>query len=171
MEAYDADSYKRWIRSQLDRLSPALEQQLRTILSARFHPRVVLLDTEVFPDGLRYGIPMRMFQIDAHNCEVFHDDPAYLLPSSIGILEEIPEVIPHAESDRQQRYEEAGVDTSQIESATLLEWFAACWVAAGGQQCPLPAYVCYHDDRESFDLRHLKWEPNVVGKATHYTDE
>jgi hypothetical protein len=170
MDVYDADSYKRWIRSLLDRLSPALEQQLRTILSAHFHPRVVLLDTEVFPDGLRDGIPMRMFQIDAHNSEVFHDDPAYLLPSSIGILEEIAEVIPHGESDRQQRYEGAGVDTIQIELATLLEWFAACWVAAGGQQCPVPAYVCYHDDRESFDLRQLKWEPNVVGKATHYTD-
>ena len=80
MDVYDAESYKRWIRSLLDRLSPALEQQLRTILSAHFHPRVVLLDTEVFPDGLRDGIPMRMFQIDAHNREVFHDDPAYLLP-------------------------------------------------------------------------------------------
>jgi hypothetical protein len=169
MEAYDAGSYKRWIRSLLGRLSPALEQQVRTILSARFDPRVVLLDTEVFPDGLRDGIPMWMFQIDAHNSEVFHDDPAYLLPSCIGFLEAIAEVIPHGEADRQQRYEEAGVDTTQVESTTLLEWFVACWGAAGGQQCPLPAYVCYHDDRESFDLRQLKWEPNVVGKATHYT--
>lgn len=170
MEVYDADGYKRWIRGLLDRLSPALEGQLRTILSARLHPRVVLLDTEVFPDGLRDGIPMRMFQIDARNGEVFHDDPAYLLPSSIGILDEIAEVIPHGEADRQQRYEEAGVDTTQVASTTLLEWFAACWVAAGGQQCPVPAYVCYHDDRESFDLRQLKWESNVTGKATHYTD-
>lgn len=171
MEVYDSDTYKRWIRSLLDPFAPALEQQLRTILSARFHPRVVLLDTEVFPDGLRNGMPMRMFQIDAHNGEVFHDDSAYLLPSSIGILDDVAEVIPQAEKDRQQRYEVAGVDTIQIESSTLLEWFAACWVAVGGQQCPVPAYICYHDDSESFDLRQLKWEPNEVGKATHYTDD
>ncbi|HEV8193192.1 MAG TPA: hypothetical protein VGP82_17150 [Ktedonobacterales bacterium] len=61
MEPYEADSYIRWIRSLLDRRSPALEQQLRTILSTRFHARVVLLDTEMFPNGLRDGIPMRMF--------------------------------------------------------------------------------------------------------------
>jgi hypothetical protein len=171
VEVYDADSYKRWIRSLLEQLTPALEQQLRTILSARFHPLVVLLDTEVFPDGLGDGIPMRMFQIDAHNGEVFHDDPAYLLPSSIGILDDIAEVILPAETSRQQRFEEAGVDTIQIESATLLEWFTACWGAAGGQQCLVPAYVCYHDESESFDLRQLKWKSNEVGKATHYTDD
>jgi hypothetical protein len=61
MEAYDANSYKQWIRLSLERLSPALESQLQTIFSYRFHPQVVLLDTEVFPDGLREGVPLRMF--------------------------------------------------------------------------------------------------------------
>ncbi len=167
MEVYDADGYKRRIRSLLDRLSPALESQLRTILSYRFHPRVVVLDTEVFPDGFREGIPMRMFLIDAHNSETFHDDPAFFRASSIGILEEVQDVVPHNELERQKVYEDAGVETLEIEMATLVEWFAACWIRADGQRCNLPAYVCYHDSNDSLDLKQLKWEANAQGKWTH----
>jgi hypothetical protein len=169
VDVYDEDTYMRWIRSLLDGLSSAVEQQLRLILSAHFHPGVVLLDTEVFPDGLQDGIPMRMFQIDAHNSEVFHSDAAYLQPSSIGILEGATDIIPAAETDRPQRYTEAGLDTIQIEMSTLLDWFAVAWIAAGGQQCPLPAYACYHDDDKSFDLRRSRWEPDALGKATHFS--
>lgn len=167
MEVYDADGYKQWIRRMLERFSPALTIQLRTILSHRFHPRIVLLDTEVFPGGLGEGIPMRMFLIDEHNGETFHDDPAYFLPSSIGMLEEITAVIPRHEADRQQRYQDAGVDTMEMEMAALVEWFAERWIRAGGQQCKLPAYICYHDGRESFDLKQMRWEANVNGKWTH----
>jgi hypothetical protein len=169
VEVYDGDGYKRWIRSLLDRLSPALESQLRSILSYRFHPRVVLLDIEVFPDGLRDGVPMRMFLIDAQNNETFHDDHAYFLPSSIGILEDIGEVIPLNEVDRRKIYENAGVETLEIEMATLVEWFAACWIRASGQACPLPAYVSYHDDTVSFDLKQMKWEANAQGKWAYLT--
>lgn len=169
MEVYDADGYKQWIRSLLDRLSPALERQLRTILSYRFHSRVVLLDTEVFPDGLRDGVPMRMFLIDARNSETFHDDPAYFLPSSIGILEDVRDVVPPDEEERQKLYEDAGVETLEIEMATLVEWFAACWIRADGQQYPLPAYVSYHDDDRAFDLKQMKWETKTLGMWTHFT--
>ena len=166
-----ADGYKQWIRSLLDRLSPALESQLRTILSYRFHPRVVLLDTEVFPDGLREGVPMRMFLIDAQNNETFRDDHAYFLPSSIGILEDIREVVPLDEMERQKLYETAGVETLEIEMATLVEWFAACWIQAGGQQCPLPAYINYHDGKASFDLKQMTWETKAQGMWAHFTQE
>lgn len=170
MEVYDADSYKPWIRSLLDRLSPALESQLRTILRYHFHPRVVLLDTEVFPDGLRDGVPMRIFLIDAQNSEAFHDDHAYFLPSTIGILEDVREVIPPDEIERQKRYEDAGVATLEIEMVALVEWFAACWIRVDGQQCPLPAYISFHDDIASFDLKQMKWEANAQGKWTHFTN-
>jgi hypothetical protein len=169
VEAYDADGYKRWIGSLLERLSPALESQLRLILSHRFHPRVVLLDIEVFPDGLREGVPMRMFLIDAQNNETFHNDHAYFLPSSIGILEDISEVVPLDEVERQKLYEDAGVETLEIEMATLVEWFAACWIRADGQQCPLPAYVGFHDDKALFDLKQMMWKANAQGKWTHLT--
>lgn len=168
MAVDDADSYQQWIMGVLNRLSPALESQIRTILSYRFHPRVVLLDVEVFPDGLREGLPMRMFLIDAQNCETFHDDPAYFLPSSIGFLDEITEVIPTNEVDRRSRYEAAGIDTVEIEMAALIDWFIACWMRAGGQQSTRPAYICRHDERESFDLRRMKWEANARGKWTHF---
>src|SRR6266446_1017202 len=139
MEVYDADSYKQWIRPFLERLSPALESQLQTI-----------------------------FLIDAHNSEAFHHDPTYFLPTSIGLLEEIKEVIPQSEVDRQKRYEEAGVETIEVETITLLEWFVTCWIRAGGQHCTLPAYLCRHDDRESFDLKQMKWEADRQGKQTHF---
>lgn len=171
MEVYDADSYKRWIRGLLDQLAPTLESQLRMILRYRFHPRVVLLDTEVFADGLREGVPMRMFLIDAHYSETFHNDPDYFLPSSIGILEEIKEVVPQDETERQKAYEDAGIETLEIEMATLVEWFVECWIRADGPLCKLPAYVCYHDDKESFDLKQMKWEANTHGKWTHFTQE
>jgi hypothetical protein len=157
VEVYDAEGYKQWVRGLLDRLSLALESQLRAIVNYRFHPRVALLDTEIFPDGFRESIPMRMFLIDAQGNETFHDDPAYFLPSSIGILEEVQEVIPQHEADRQKLYADAGIDTLEIEMATLVEWFAACWIRADGQQCKLPAYICYHDDKASFDLKQMKW--------------
>ncbi|HEX5441309.1 MAG TPA: hypothetical protein VFW76_10520 [Ktedonobacterales bacterium] len=153
----------------MDRLSLALESQLRSIFGYQFHPRVVLLDTEVFPDGLREGVPMRMFLIDAQGNETFQDDPAYFLPASIGILQDIREVAPPDEMERQKRYEHAGVDTLEVEMATLVEWFAACWIRADGQQCPLPAYVSYHDDKVSFDLKQMRWETNAQGKWTHLT--
>ncbi|MGZ3715831.1 MAG: hypothetical protein ACXVA4_10455 [Ktedonobacterales bacterium] len=171
MEVYDADGYKQWIRRYLDRLSPALENQLQTILSYRFHPQVVLLDTEIFPDGLREGIPIRMFLIDKHNSEVFHSNPAYFLPSSISLLEDIKEVIPQSQVDRQQLYQDAGIDTLDIEMGTLVEWFTECWIRADGRQCKLPAYICYHDDNKAFDLRQMKWVANVHGKWAHFTQD
>jgi hypothetical protein len=168
MEVYDANSYKQWIRPFLERLSPALESQLQTIFSSRFHPHVVLLETQVFPDGLREGVPLRMFLIDAHNSEAFHHDPTYFLPTSIGLLEEIEEVIPQSEAERQKLYEEAGVETVEVETITLIEWFVACWIRAGGQHFTLPAYLCRHDDRESFDLKQMKWVADLQGKQTHF---
>jgi hypothetical protein len=171
MDAYDADDYKQWIRTLLERLTSALESQIRTILTYRFHPRVVLLDTEVFWDGFRDAIPMRMFLMAADNCEAFHDDPAYFLASSIGILEEVKEVIPHSEEERQQRFIDAGIDTLEIEAATLVEWFADCWARAGGRECRLPSYICYHDDNQSFDLRQMKWEPDAQGKWTYFVQD
>jgi len=171
MEVYDANGYRQWIRGWLDRLSPALESQLRTILSCRFHPRVILLDIEVFPTGLQDGIPMRMFLIDARNGEEFHDDPAYFLPTSIGLLDEIKEAIPSGEAERRKGYEDAGVATLEVEMATLVEWFVACWIQADGPHFRLPAYIGYHDDRESFDLQQMRWAPNVQGKWSHFTQE
>lgn len=171
MEAYDANSYQQWIRRFLEKLSPALESQLQTIFSYRFHPQVVLLDIEVFPDGFREGVPMRMFLIDARGCEAFHHDPAYFLPTSIGLLEEIKEVIPQSEGDRQKQYEDAGIETLEIEMTTLIEWFVACWIRVDGPHFQLPAYICYHDDRESFDLKQMKWEANLQGKWTYFTQE
>jgi hypothetical protein len=171
MDAYNAANYKRWIRDLLEGLSPALESQLRTILGYQFHPRVVLLDTEVFWDGLREGVPLRMFLMNAHNCETFHQDPAYFPSPSIGILEEVRAVIPQSEEARQQRFADAGVDTQEIEAATLVEWFVGRWIRAGGQECRLPAYMCYHDDNRSFDLRQLKWEPDSQGKWNHFAQD
>ncbi|GER89004.1 hypothetical protein KDW_31660 [Dictyobacter vulcani] len=168
MESYDANGYTQWIRSLLEKLEPALESQLQTIVTARFHPHVVLLDTEVFPDGLREGVPLRMFLLDAHNSEVFHHDATFFLPSSIGLLEAVKEVIPPSEEDRQKLYEEAGVETIEIEMSTLIEWFVACWMRAGGQHVTLPAYICRHDDQESFDLHQMKWVADQQGKHTHF---
>ena len=35
---------------------------------------------------------------------------------------------------------------------TLLKWFPARWLAAGGQRAGIPAYLSNHDDIESLDL-------------------
>jgi hypothetical protein len=166
-----AEEYRAFVRENLERHTAALTAQLRDILALRFHPDVVLLDFEVFHDGLAEELPVRGFFMDRSNNEVFSDDPA-LTGSSLDLLPDIPHIIPESEKPRLQAIEaaEADIDTISIEAAEIIAWFAHCWTAAGGQDFPLPAYICRHDDITSFDLKQQKWLPDEEGKFLHLED-
>ncbi len=177
MKTYDAESYQRLIMSYLEKLSDRLRAELRLLLSNRFHPDVALVDIEVFADGLEWELPVRLFLMDKGNNEVFHDDPGYFPESSMGFLVVVERVIPddlvdgEALVDVQDALEEAGVDTSEVETQAIIAWFAACWQQAGGGECPLPAYICAHDDIRSFDLKQMEWAPDAEGKWKYFDDE
>lgn len=152
----NADDYKTFVRQWLERLSPPVIAQLKTLKSCRFHPRVGKLKVIVFPAGLAGRLPVKTFLVDGCNNQVLHGNGTF----PMGLVEDVEHVVPPDEAEVTARCNEAGVETVEVELQTLIEWFADCWVAAGGSDFPLPAYIGVRGDIESFDLKRRQWAPD-----------
>lgn len=171
MPAPTAEEYRAFIHENLVRHTKALTTQLREIIALHFHPEVVFLDFEVFPYGLTEELPVRGFLMDSGYNEVFHNDPGYFAASSLDLLPDIPHIIPLSEKARTDAFLKADIPLYEIEIEALIPWFARCWIAADGERFSLPAYICRHDDIQSFDLKQQLWLPDEEGKYTHLRDE
>ncbi len=153
MGHYTSEDYQTFIRQHLDARSPLLVEQLRAIVRQRFHPRVSQLRIEVLPGGLMGQLPLTIFMLDAANFHVLHNGDAFPL----RLLEEVEHIIPLAEAEWIRQYDEAGVETIEVELQTLIAWVAACWIEAGGHKFSLAALIGIRGDIESFDLKEGCW--------------
>ena len=156
------DEYKIEVEKYLSELSDLVVRELRSFQNFNFHPRVKIIDAEVFHDGLGEELPIRIFLMDEGNNEVFHDDPRYFPDSSIGLLEkiEIPEWKLDFESD----------ESWQIEIDAIFKWYFECWKKAGGDSFRLPAYICEHDDIQSLNLKTGELRMDEDDKFTHFVE-
>ncbi len=153
MGHYTSVDYHTCVRRHLDAQSPLLVEQLRALVRQRFHPRVSRLRLEVLPGGLMGQLPLTVLMLDEANCPALHDDAAF----PRRLLEEVEHLIPLAEAEQIRQYDEAGVETIEVELQTLIEGVAACWIEAGGREFPLAASIGIRGDIESFDLKHSEW--------------
>jgi hypothetical protein len=139
--------YKEIVRQHLDRLTNRMVAELQPIIHAKHDPDTYLLDFEVHLDGFVDGFPVVWDPMDRDLTQ---------LAGRTELLSDIPFTIPK-EVIESETYEAADVNTWDIAFGLLVAWFAECWKKAGGLGCPYPAYICRHDDIESFDLKRLKW--------------
>jgi hypothetical protein len=121
--------------------------ELRPVIQAEQPPDTYLLDFEIHSDSFTDGFPIVWDPMDRDLTQ---------LEGRTDLLSDIPFTVPSEILDSEV-YEAAGINTWQIASQELVPWFGECWHNAGGLQCKYPAYICHHDDIESFDLRQLKW--------------
>lgn len=153
MGHYTSADYQTFVRQRLDARSPLLVEQLRAIVRQRFHPRVSQLRLEVLPGGLMGRLPLTIFMLDEANFHVLHNGAAF--PGRL--LEEVEHIIPAAEAEWIRQYNEAGVETGEVELQTLIEWVGACWIEAGGRAFPLAASIGIRGDIESLNLKSGEW--------------
>jgi hypothetical protein len=111
------------------------------------------LHIEVRPDSLTGAVPLPIFTLDEANFHVMRNSA----PFPLRLLTEVEHVIPPTAIDLIKRFDEAGVETIEVELQTLIAWVAACWIEAGGREFPLAASIGIRGDIESFDLKRSKW--------------
>ncbi len=109
------------------------------------------LRIEVRPDSLIGAVPLLVFTLDEANFHVMHNGA----PFPLRLLTEVEYVIPPTAIDLVKRFDEAGVETIEVELQTLIAWVSACWREAGRREFPLAASISIRGNIESFDLKHM----------------
>jgi hypothetical protein len=123
------------LRQALEPLTDKCVAALATALAQNHPPDTVLIDINVRASDLATDFTPTWFRMDETTGQI--GDPQYLMLSDRPIVDD----------------DAVGDGSMQI----LAEWFADCWNRAGGATSAYPAYLCQHDDIESFDLRQRIW--------------
>jgi len=139
--------YRQTVQRHLDALTDRLVPELAVIAHAQQPEDTYLLDFEVHSDGFTDGFPVYWDPWSAELSQL--DGRTELLP---GLPYTLPDEVVDGEA-----YDKAGINTWNEAFQILVLWFGECWHKAGGLECAFPAYICHHDDVESYDLRLLKW--------------
>ena len=158
----DQEQYQIEVKDYLESISYLAICELSLFQNYNFHPVVKLIDTEVFYGDLSEGLPIRIFLMDEHNCEVFHEDRNYFPHSSVGLLEYVK--LPKWNVSTKLE------NSMELETEIIVEWFIDCWQKSGGQSFELPAYICQHDDVMSFNLKTLEWKNEKDDKWNYFTN-
>ncbi len=154
MTNYSAVGYQAFVREHLDELSARVDVQLKILLALHFEPSIRSLEIQIDPRGLGGPLPATV---------LFKDE--FGRPwCAIHLLEEVQSVIPPTEFALVAEYHEAGVETTEVELQTLVEWLVDRWLQTGGLHLPVPVYIGIQDDIEYFDLQQRQWVPRT--KAT-----
>jgi hypothetical protein len=140
-------SLEQQVQDHLSQLTDRLISELRPIVTKTQPQDTYLLDFEVHADGFGDSFPVYWDPFDAELTQ---------LPGRTDLLADIPYTIPPEIIDSEE-YDDMGIDAWNIAFRMLAPWFAECWHAAGGLDCAYPAYICQHDDVESFDLKQRTW--------------
>lgn len=141
------DEFKAAVRAHLDRLTERLTAELSAVIDAPQPPGTALLDFEAHPDELASRFSVLLFPMDRSPSQ---------LGSPIYLLTDVRPPVPKDLFDTLGASFE-DVDPYAIAFRVLVDWFASCWNKAGGDRCRFPAFLCQHDDIESYDLRRGVW--------------
>ena len=139
--------YRQIVQRRLDALTDQLVPELAVIAQAKQPEETYLLNFEVHTDGFAEGFPVLWEALSAEMDQL--EDRIDLLPTLAYTLP--------GEVVNEGIYTDAGIDPWDTAFQMLVLWFGECWHKAGGLQCMYPAYMCHHDDIESYDLRLLTW--------------
>lgn len=139
--------YRQIVQSRLDALTDQLVSELAVIAQAQQPEETYLLNFEVHTDGFAEGFPVCWEPLSAEMDQ---------LKARIDLLPLLTQTLP-GEIVNEGIHSEVGINTWDTAFQMLVVWFGKCWHEAGGTECAYPAYICQHDDIESYDLRLLKW--------------
>jgi len=139
--------YRQIVQNRLSALTDQLVSELAVIVQAQQPEDTYLLNFEVHTEGFAEGFPVCWEPLNAEMDQL--EDRIDLLPTLAYTLPE--EVV------NEGIYSEADINTWDAAFQILVVWFGECWYKAGGMKCAYPAYLCQHDDNQSYDLRNLKW--------------
>ena len=151
--------FKEKISSCLDLLSEPLRPILRELIDYDYPEEVAALEFEVFVDGFSSGFPVRAFFMDKDNSEHFiyvGGKARYPSPVDPGLLK-IEYVYPY-ELEEEFTNKDDSLDPWHIATNELIEWFAKCWQAEGGNTFKLKANIAPHDSYNEFNLIEGKWQ-------------
>ena len=157
---FTVDSYISSIKSNLDKQSYLLIENLKKIIAYNFSADINLLDFSAFIEPTRFELSIMMFSMDKEGNEVFYEgNDSTIFAGSAEVLSEIEF---HSVSDNQLNdffdfYEQNEDTIVQEERDTFTNWFKKCWEKADGQILDLPSYFGLHDDSNSFDLKSNQW--------------
>jgi predicted DNA-binding WGR domain protein len=135
--------YRSLVAARLDELRPALIQELREHVFVFPAPeRAKSLDYEILDTGFGGKPSIAGYFMDGNGGQIW-------IPKRGGPA---PYVALRTSEKRLlagsvvRRFEDAGVDTMEINGAAIRLWFIEGWKAAGGKtRFPLLASICFHD--------------------------
>ena len=157
---FSIDSYIASIKSNLEKHTTTLTEELQKIISYKFNANVDLLDFSAFIEPTRFELSTMMFSMDKNANEVFGEN---ITPNNFaGSVELLPEVSYFLLQDNQRDsfwdFYEQNVEGLVIkEHQVFTEWFVECWNKAGGKVFDLPAYFGFHDETRSYDLNNTRF--------------
>jgi hypothetical protein len=116
--------------------------ELRAIVDGKHPPQTYLL--MFVYDSMQFGreFPVRLWRFDRAGREFGNQK----------LLGDVEATVPEEILSRYQS-EDINPDPYRITARLFCEWFADCWLDAGGASCPFPAYLKHHDDTTSYDLK------------------
>ena len=148
------------VERYFDKLRAPMIAELQAIMQRAYHPDVALLDFEVsYPYGVGADLGVKLYTLGRDGWLVCAEDGGQGFSGSQALLPDVNPVVPTdaMTPERFQALNDALEDTYEVTGKYLIDWFADCWQAAGGQASKLPAFVGFADDEESLDLKRQKW--------------
>jgi hypothetical protein len=138
--------FQLFLRQQLDDFSPAIAAEIGTIISDLDDITDICLDITIHSDQLDQQLP-----ITASLYRNFSILKTWELASSIKT------VLSQEQLAVLSKYDQAGVEITEITLQTLIEWFADCWQRVTHDRKQITAQISIHDDIEVFDLNLSEW--------------
>lgn len=145
------DQLKDAVRAELAPLTGGVSAAIGKLTTFAYPPAVTRLDFEIFPDS---GFPVRVFFMDADNCEYFTfvegraTYPSPIAPELFELDHAAAKTLVNTFLDMDE-----GLPVYEIIAETIIAWFAECWKASASAAFALDAAIALHDSRDSFDLR------------------
>lgn len=157
---FSIENYIASLQNNLDKSTPILIKKLKEIVSYTFDGTVELLDFSASIDPMSFELSIMMFSMDTDANEVFGEN---ITPNSFAGSVEVLASTPYYHLlDNQQEnfwdfYEQNDEALANKEQQVFTEWFADCWMKAGGKHFVLPVYFGFHDETSSYDLQNEKF--------------
>ena len=157
---FSIDNYIASIQINLEKSTSTLVEELQKIVSYKIDDAVDLVDFSTFTNPIRFELSIMMFSMDKNANEVFGED---VTPNNFaGSVEVLASTSYYHLLDNQQEsfwdfYEQNDEELASKEQQIFTDWFANCWIKAGGKQFVLPVYFGFHGEASSYDLQNAKF--------------
>jgi hypothetical protein len=139
-------AYRALVLARLEEIRPQLIDELtKNVFPKKFPEGTKSLDYEIFFDGLCGPLPIVGYLMDGNNGQVMLRDAKGKVTALAPNIEVLASVDPVIAADVVQRFEDAGVETTGIDTLLVRDWFIDVWKDAGGKRLfPLPASIQTH---------------------------